>query len=65
MTVLEKEYMTRMPNEIRRLRESIDKLAEILKPISDACKNHPECNIDPEAITDSLEKIGKTILKQE
>ena len=62
MTRAELEYMTRMPNEVRRLRESIDKLAEILKPISDACKNHPECNINPEAITDSLDEIGKTIL---
>ena len=47
MTRLEQEYMTRMPNEVRRLRESIDKLVEVLQPISEACKNHPEISVDP------------------
>lgn len=50
MTVLEKEYMTRMPNEVRRLRESIDKLVEVLQPISEACKNHPDISVDPHTI---------------
>lgn len=53
-----------MPNEIRRLRESIDNLSETMKPISEVCKNHPELNIDPKVITDILDGIGKAILKR-
>ena len=47
MTRLEQEYMTRMPNEVRRLRESIDKFTEVLKPISEAVKNRPEITTVP------------------
>lgn len=47
LTRAELEYMTRMPNEIHRLSKSINNLVEILKPISEACKNHPECSIEP------------------
>lgn len=36
MTVLEKEYMTRMPNEVRRLRESVDELTDVLRTIATA-----------------------------
>ena len=46
MTVLEKEFMQRTPNEIRRLRESIDRLVEVLQPISEAIKNKPEISAD-------------------
>lgn len=47
MTRLEQEYMTRMPNEVRDLRKSIDKLVEVLQPIFEACKNRPEVGVDP------------------
>lgn len=63
ITVLEKEYMTRMPNELRNLSKSINNLAEVLRPISEACKNHPEYGIDQSAV-ERLGNISK-ILKQQ
>ncbi len=55
MTVLEQEYMRRMPNEIRELRKSIDNLAEILKPIAEKCKT--EIGIDPERIVENIKAL--------
>lgn len=63
LTKAELQYMTRVPNEIRRLSESIENLAEAIKPISEACKNHPGINVDPQAVTDILNGIEKIILK--
>lgn len=48
LTVLEKEYMTRMPNKIRRLRESIDKLVEVLEPIAKEIKEQKKNNYGKE-----------------
>lgn len=57
MTRAELEYMTRMPNEIRALRKSIDSLTEVLKPIAAAYQT--EISIDMDGLKHQLELLEK------
>lgn len=59
LTRAELEYMTRMPNEIRALRKSIDSLVEVLKPISAAYNT--EVQIDPAGIQRQLELLENNV----
>ena len=57
MTVLEKEYMTRMPNEIRELRKSIENLTEVLRPIAERYKVGVDLGLDPGRFIENINSL--------
>lgn len=58
MTVLEKEYMTRMPNEIRELRKSIKNLTEVLKQIiAGRYEVRVDLGLDPDRSTENINTL--------
>jgi len=58
MTVLEKEYMTRMPNEIRELRKSIENLTEVLRRIIDGrYEVGVDLGLDPDRFTENIKTL--------
>lgn len=58
MTVLEKEYMTRMPNEIRELRKSIENLTEVLRQIiAGRYEVGVDLGLDPDRFTENINAL--------